>query len=272
MSHAADIRATYFELNGGGIFSKDPTEHQDVFFGSASQDFLNHMHGVVVGRESSRHASYAPLASSPLDTHSLHRMKACIEASSTFSASVSKMYVMIASESIESMYRVSLPVEQYIKEARWHFICEEISELSNSVSSAMGLTSNRSLGYASKRFERAFDRLISFVNEELDWDSCGGRPASAKVYAETLSFLYEAEEAGVVEPSLALGNDGSVAAVWQNDEWYITAVFSGVDDYIFVVSQIPEIVASGSHSGTGIAAELIKYLSEYSREDGKFGL
>lgn len=281
MSHSADIRSTFFEFNEAGIFSKDiprefsadPFESHEPHSGPWADD-LYYSQGLLASQEPARHVfptranrmhvgvEYFPQrnlnypsapANGPLDNISA--------------------YVNVATESIEPMYMVSVPVERYVRAARWVHVRRHIQELEE-LAIYSGGTMPLIFGYITpeRPFKSAFDRLDEFRREETNWDGYGGRPASGEVVEEVSLFLTEAEEAGVPEPSLVLGNDGSVASVWQNDSWYITAVFSGMEDYIYVVSKIPEITASGSQSGGGIAGELYEYLIGYSREDGQSGV
>lgn len=41
--------------------------------------------------------------------------------------------------------------------------------------------------------------------------------------------------ADVRRPGAALGCDGSVALVWQDDDYYVTADFYGYDTYVYVI-------------------------------------
>ncbi|KFE45496.1 hypothetical protein [Pseudomonas syringae] len=282
MSHAPDIRST-FEFREGGVFAKDPGEIYDLYAGSTAHDVMGHAQDKPTSG-----GLLWNLYQHSVHPHPVREFRSSYTKIRAFGCSISRkseqgslVYVTIARESIEPLHRVAQDVQTYFKEASWVHIQREWADFSFDheqsdydrliVAAHCGVIHDVTPKLTS-RFHRAFARLSEFYQESVGWDGNGGRPASKEVFVETSRFLSEAEEAGLEQPSLVMGNDGSVATVWQNDELYITAVFSGVGDYIYVVSRIPEIVASGSHSGGGLAAELFDHLSEYSREDGKSGL
>ncbi len=266
MSHSTDIRSTFFEFNEAGIFSKPPFEGSDHYPAPCVPDLFAAQE-LIMGREFARHIHPSRL-SSPID-HYLRRSPNSLNFSQLAVLDHYDAFVNIARESIEPAYLASARVEPYTKSAYWVQVRRDFHGLEGG-----GIYSGAKIAIDSscRRYQRAFDRLSAFQNEQRNWDGCEGRPASPEVVKELSQFLCEAEAAEVEQPSLALGNDGSVAAVWQNDLWYMTAVFSGVGDYIYVVSKTSEITASGSHSGGSIAGELFEYLIGYSREDEQSGL
>lgn len=94
-------------------------------------------------------------------------------------------------------------------------------------------------------YSYATDRLQVFLDEEENWDGCGGLPASPEVAVQVQIFLSAARNSGIVVPSLAMGGDGSVAVVWKNESYYISADFDGSPEYSFFVSHGDDYLKGG---------------------------
>ncbi|WP_148304172.1 MULTISPECIES: hypothetical protein [Pseudomonadaceae] len=113
----------------------------------------------------------------------------------------------------------------------------------------------------------AFERLTHFKNEKIDWDGFGGRPASLEIYRNVKAFLIAAQQEQLIEPSLALGNDGSVAIIWKNDKSYIAVDCSGGNTYIYLALEGDEVVAEGESNCTTIPRELINLLDKHFKDE-----
>lgn len=116
-------------------------------------------------------------------------------------------------------------------------------------------------------YSYAFERLTHFKNEKIDWDGFGGRPASLEIYLNVRAFLCAAQQERLMEPSLALGNDGSVAIIWKNDKSYIAVDCSGGNTYIYLALEDDEVVAEGDSNCTTIPKELIRLLDKHFKDE-----
>lgn len=117
-------------------------------------------------------------------------------------------------------------------------------------------------------YAKAFARLDSFANEPVGWNGCGGRPASTDVVAGVTAFLASAFSHGLAEPSLVLGGDGHVSAVWQDDAgWYISADICDSKNYVFGISKIPDLMLRAGVAKT-IEADplLVEYVPKVGRQ------
>ncbi|WP_141232960.1 hypothetical protein [Pseudomonas sp. Irchel 3A7] len=112
-------------------------------------------------------------------------------------------------------------------------------------------------------YSYALERIRLFANEEVNWDGCGGLPASPRVVKDVVSFLTFSRLASIEEPSLAMGGDGSVAVVWAKDDLYISADFDGAGNYVFFVSQASEFLTDGVSSSTFLDKELSLHLKKH---------
>lgn len=116
-------------------------------------------------------------------------------------------------------------------------------------------------------YSSAFERLNTFANEVVNWDGCGGLPASSKVVENVEAFLTNAQLQHIAEPGLAMGGDGSVAVIWSSPETYITADFSSGDGYIFIATHQSKTVSKGIQEKAALNSNLLDSLKKYFKED-----
>lgn len=116
-------------------------------------------------------------------------------------------------------------------------------------------------------YSSAFARLNTFASEEVNWDGCGGLPASAKVVENVKAFLIKAQLQRIAEPGLAMGGDGSVAVIWSSLETYITADFSSGDGYIFIATHGSNTVSKGIQEKSVLNSNLLHSLKKYFKDD-----
>lgn len=116
-------------------------------------------------------------------------------------------------------------------------------------------------------YKKAFARLASFANEPIGWNGCGGRPASTEVVAGVSAFLASAYAHSLIEPSLVLGGDGHVSAVWQDDAgWYISADICDSKNYVFGISKIPDLMLiAGVAKTIEVDPALVEYVEKVGR-------
>ena len=116
-------------------------------------------------------------------------------------------------------------------------------------------------------YSKAFARLASFANEPIGWNGCGGRPASTDVVVGVSAFLASANAHSLTEPSLVLGGDGHVSAVWQDDAgWYISADICDSKNYVFGISRIPDLMLiAGVAKTIEVDPSLVEYVQKVGR-------
>lgn len=113
----------------------------------------------------------------------------------------------------------------------------------------------------------AFDRLHVFEQETEGWDGAGGLPASPAVAKEVRKFLLAAQKLSLQVPSLAMGGDGSVAVIWTDQEFYISADFDGADDYSFFISEGDDFIDDGVCASDKLDDRLATYLKKHFTDD-----
>lgn len=114
-------------------------------------------------------------------------------------------------------------------------------------------------------YKYSLERLDSFINEKYDWDGHGGRPLTAITAEHIDTFLRHCYSENISEPSLAMGNDGSVAILWTHKAIQCYVDFSNNrNGYIFVItSSEGKILFNGFNPDYLVAGELLKYLQTY---------
>jgi hypothetical protein len=116
-------------------------------------------------------------------------------------------------------------------------------------------------------YSYATSRLQMFVAEREGWDGFGGLPASPAAAADVSEFLGAARLALIQVPSLTMGGDGSVAVIWTNDEFYISADFDGAGSYAFFISQGDEFICDGISPSGQLDDHLTTHLKKYFTDD-----
>jgi hypothetical protein len=109
----------------------------------------------------------------------------------------------------------------------------------------------------------AFNRIKVFENEKIGWDGELGLPASPSVVAEVRKFLAVAQKQRIEVPSLAMGGDGSVAVIWTDKNFYISADFDGSAEYSFFISEGESFIASGACLTDKLDESLSQALKKY---------
>ncbi|WP_163018447.1 hypothetical protein [Pseudomonas viridiflava] len=116
-------------------------------------------------------------------------------------------------------------------------------------------------------YSYAFDRIEVFENEVQGWDGADGLPASTDVANQVRKFLMAARKEDIQVPSLAMGGDGSVAVIWTDQNFYISADFDGTDDYSFFISEGDEFINDGVSASDKLDERLASYLKKYFTDD-----
>nr|WP_314492534.1 hypothetical protein [uncultured Pseudomonas sp.] len=116
-------------------------------------------------------------------------------------------------------------------------------------------------------YSYAIERIKLFVNEEHDWDGCGGLPASKAAAKQVHTFLAVVQREFIQVPSVTMGGDGSVAVIWTNDKYYISADFDGAEGYSFFVSKGDEFICDGVSPSERLDDSLSVYLGKYFTDD-----
>lgn len=118
------------------------------------------------------------------------------------------------------------------------------------------------------RFLYCEQRLQCFIDEQENWDGAGGLPTRPEVGQCIREFLQSVEAEGIKEPGLGLGNDGSVAVVWQTKpDIYITADFCDTDGYTYLVSNGDDLLMANYAGGSPLLVDELKnYLQQYFSE------
>uniref|UniRef100_UPI0013DEACB5 hypothetical protein n=1 Tax=Pseudomonas viridiflava TaxID=33069 RepID=UPI0013DEACB5 len=99
------------------------------------------------------------------------------------------------------------------------------------------------------------------------WDGADGLPASTDVANQVRKFLMAARKEDIQVPSLAMGGDGSVAVIWTDQNFYISADFDGTDDYSFFISEGDEFINDGVSASDKLDERLASYLKKYLTDD-----
>lgn len=126
--------------------------------------------------------------------------------------------------------------------------------------SEASMKATAALGYS-----EALARLEMFSKEAVGWDGCGGLPASEGAVKDVSPFLELAKSERLQAPGLAMGGDGSVAAVWTEKEVYISADFDGTGSYSYFVSMGEELVCHGVCIAGAFPEDLIQHLRAHFR-------
>lgn len=116
-------------------------------------------------------------------------------------------------------------------------------------------------------YEYAYDRIRVFEEEEQGWDGADGLPASPAAASEVRKFLAAARQELIQVPSLAMGGDGSVAVIWTDDNYYMSADFDGADSYSFFISEGDDFIDDGVCVSHKLDERLAKYLKKYFTDD-----
>ncbi|ANY90602.1 MULTISPECIES: hypothetical protein [Pseudomonas] len=116
-------------------------------------------------------------------------------------------------------------------------------------------------------YSYAVDRLKVFVEEQVNWDGYGGLPASPQAAREVATFLKVVQRRLIQVPSVTMGGDGSVAIVWTDDVFYISADFDGNAGYSFFISRGDEFICDGVSPSERLDDSLAKYLGMYFTDD-----
>ncbi|MFJ7282512.1 hypothetical protein [Pseudomonas sp. NPDC099000] len=116
-------------------------------------------------------------------------------------------------------------------------------------------------------YEYANDRIRVFEQEERGWDGADGLPASPAAASEVRKFLAAARQELIQVPSLAMGGDGSVAVIWTDESYYISADFDGADSYSFFISEGDDFIDDGVCASHKLDDRLAKYLKKYFTDD-----
>jgi len=107
------------------------------------------------------------------------------------------------------------------------------------------------------------ERVRGFRDVEFASDD-DSVPASAETVDEVLRFI-DRVPMDVRRPGAALGADGSIALVWQDEENYITAVFYGTGTYSYVVRRQKRTIAAASSGVDSLPAELSDPVRQFFR-------
>lgn len=94
-------------------------------------------------------------------------------------------------------------------------------------------------------FAPVYKRLQEFLDEPEGWDGEGSVPASQETADEIHRFVGTLPH-NVRRPGAAMGADGSIALVWQDDTHYFTADFYGNGYFTYVMVENKKIVEQGS--------------------------
>ncbi|ELP97474.1 hypothetical protein [Pseudomonas syringae] len=93
-------------------------------------------------------------------------------------------------------------------------------------------------------YDRAFARLRAFIEEEENWDDCGGMPANENTGLAVETFLYDAQRHRIARPSLTLSNSGAVSVTWKNGHLYISVLFKGLVSFSVVILDEGQVASS----------------------------
>lgn len=106
------------------------------------------------------------------------------------------------------------------------------------------------------------NRLVEFTMEDEGWDGEGSIPASDATIETIIEFI-SALPADIRSPGAAMGGDGSVALVWQDDDGrYVTADFGGTGTYVFLIDDCGKYSGGSQIPATYIPDELKTYLTQ----------
>ncbi|MCY1297543.1 hypothetical protein D9M70_469860 [compost metagenome] len=118
-------------------------------------------------------------------------------------------------------------------------------------------------------YDKAFERLAAFVEEDEDWDGYGGQPASQDTAVAVSLFLFAVKEKSLVRPSLTLSNSGAVSVVWKRERNYVTATFKGRERYVATVTRNGESKFAVEGTAGMLPEELEQYLLENFKDDAR---
>lgn len=121
-------------------------------------------------------------------------------------------------------------------------------------------------------YDKAFERLKYFVEEELDWDGCNGQPASDSTAFAVSRFLSMAQTKGISRPSLTLSNSGAVSVIWNRGRNYVTIHFQGCTKFVAIVLENGESKLALERPAMDFPKELEDHLLENFKEDVTFNL